>query len=77
MIKSKESVINILQSMDNSQKNLDDILYTLYFKVKLIKSEDDFENGRFITFEESKREMEALYENYNIQQCTQRHTRNL
>ena len=37
-------------------------LYDLYVFIGLVKSADDIKNGRTITLEELKKEMEALYD---------------
>lgn len=65
MIQVKNEVAENLKSIPNA-KSLNEIFYTLYLKIKLARSEDDIKNGRVITLEDFDKEMEALYESYNI-----------
>ena len=65
MIQVKNEVAENLKSISNTQ-SLDEIFYTLYLKIKLARSEDDIKNGRVTSLEDFEKEMEALYEHYNI-----------
>ena len=67
MIPSKKEIIQMLNALPNN-KSLDEIIYNLYFKVKLAISEDDIKNGRVITLEELEKEMEGWYDHNNIVQ---------
>lgn len=52
----------------NVQDNtLYDMIYDLIFMAKLKESEDDIKNGRVISLEDFKKEMEALYESYAVE----------
>ncbi|MCL2860253.1 MAG: hypothetical protein FWF46_06865 [Oscillospiraceae bacterium] len=68
MVPAKKEIKEVLKAM-SSNKSLDEIMYNLYFEVKLAISEDDFKNGRFITLEELDKEMEGWYANKNIKNC--------
>ena len=75
MVPSKKEMIQVLKAM-SSNKSLDEIMYNLYFEVKLAISEDDFKNGRFITLEELDKEMEGWYANKNIKNCRKQYQGN-
>lgn len=54
-------------SQVNTQENtLYDFIYNLVFFISLKESEDDIENGRVITIEESKERLMQKYGNLNI-----------
>jgi len=65
MTNAKEQVIKVLNNLpDNS--TIEEILYNIYFQIKLAKSEDDIKNGRVMSLEESKKRLKELYEDYNF-----------
>lgn len=54
-------------SQINTQENtLYDFIYNLVFLISLKESEDDIENGRVMTIEESKERLMQKYGNLNI-----------
>ena len=65
MTNAKEQVIKVVNKMPDNA-TIEDIIYNIYFQVKLAKSEEDIKNGRVMSLEESKARLEELYENYNI-----------
>jgi len=65
MTNTKEQVIKVVNKMPDNA-TIEDIIYNIYFQVKLAKSEEDIKNGRVMSLEESKARLEELYENYNI-----------
>ena len=65
MLQIKNEVAKNLKTISNTD-SLDEIFYNLYLHIKLTKSEEDIKNGRGITLEDFDKELEALYEHYNI-----------
>ena len=65
MNNAKEQVIEVVNNMPDNA-TVEEIIYNIFFQVKLAKSEEDIKNGRVMTIEESKKRLEELYENYNI-----------
>lgn len=65
MTNAKEQVIEVINKMPDNA-SIEDIIYNIYFQIKLAKSEEDIKNGRLMSIEESKKRLEELYENYNI-----------
>ena len=72
MTNAKEQVMEVVNNMPDNA-TIEDIIYNIYFQVKLAKSEEDIKNGRVMSLEESKVRLEELYENYNIWRSTSRH----
>lgn len=70
MTNAKEQVIEVVNKMPDNA-SIEDIIYNIYFQIKLAKSEEDIKNGRVMSIAESKRRLEELYENYNIWRSTQ------
>ena len=55
---------NSLNQINLEEDTLYDIIYELFFFKALEESEDDIKNGRVITLDEVKKEMEAKYASY-------------
>jgi len=65
MVQVKNEIAKSIETIPNT-KSLDEIFYTLYMKFKIDKGEDDIRNSRVTTLEDFDKEMEALYESYNV-----------
>lgn len=58
-----EKISELLKKAPTDDGTFYGSLYDLYVFIGLVKSADDIKNGRTITLEELKKEMEALYDN--------------
>lgn len=56
-----EKISELLKKAPTDDGTFYGSLYDLYVFIGLVKSADDIKNGRTITLEELKKEMEALY----------------
>ena len=66
MINAKKHILKTLDTIPDG-KNLNDVLYELYVKGSIAQGEDDIKNGRVISHKDLRKEMEVLYEDYNLQ----------
>lgn len=57
-----EKISELLKKAPTDDGTFYGSLYDLYVFIGLVKSADDIKNGRTITLEELKKEMEALYD---------------
>ena len=57
-----EKISELLKKAPTDDGTFYGSLYDLYVFIGLVKSVDDIKNGRTITLEELKKEMEALYD---------------
>lgn len=57
-----EKISELLKKAPTDDGTFYGSLYDLYVFIGLVKSGDDIKNGRTITLEELKKEMEALYD---------------
>ena len=57
-----EKISELLKKAPTDDGTFYGSLYDLYVFIGLVKSADDIKNGRTITLEELKTEMEALYD---------------
>ena len=58
-----EKISELLKKAPTDDGTFYGSLYDLYVFIGLVKSADDIKNGRTITLEDLKKEMEALYDN--------------
>ena len=57
-----EKISELLKKAPTDDGTFYGSLYDLYVFIGLVKSADDIKNGRTITLEQLKKEMEALYD---------------
>ena len=65
-----EKIETLLEEKAIDSESIYNLLYDLHFYMALAEAEDDVKNGRVVTLEELKSEMEARYESYRNKQST-------
>ena len=65
-----EKIETLLEENAIDSESIYNLLYKLHFYMALAEAEDDVKNGRVVTLEELKSEMEARYESYRNKQST-------
>jgi hypothetical protein len=60
---SMEKISELLKKAPTDDGTFYGSLYDLYVFIGLVKSADDIKNGRTITLDQLKKEMEELYDN--------------
>lgn len=66
MISLKNRVITGVKTIIGARGPLSYAFHVAHLRAQIAIGEEDIKNGRVMTVEESKAEMEALYESYKI-----------
>ena len=66
---SMEKISELLKKAQTDDGTFYGALYDLYLFIGIAKGMDDIKNGRGITLEELRKEMEARYESYSKRLC--------
>ena len=65
MVNEKQEILSIVTTLPDNA-TLDDAIYALYMHSKLQKSQNDIENGKVMTIEESKERMREKYASFDV-----------